>query len=1034
MKENRNLKEFQEETVKSVIDRFYNKENSQKRVLVADEVGLGKTMIAKGVLSQVYEREKHKGAFRAVYICSNQNIANQNIEKLSNSENKVCITERLSMLSFRLFKQEQTNMQLIALTPDTSFEMKSRTGTKKERALIYVTLCEIDKFKKYEPQLKEILTGYAKGGFEKSVENIKNEMDDKYIEEIQDKLIEKIDDQLLEKIKQGKNLEKKEWREVVRKLRMIFAKVGIEDLEADLVIMDEFQRFKNLLELKEETDADILIKKFFSMPDLKILLLSATPYKLYATQEEINSKSDEYYKEFLNVMKFLFEKTSSYSEFQKVWDKYSSVLNKINISDFDEVLQKKQLAEDEMYKVISRTERLLSPIKNEQLQLVVNKEDIKSYFQISNIVNKIKSQNKRIILPVDYTKSCPYLLSYMNDYKVKAKIEEYYKYNKNEVDELKEQDLLWLDTEAIDNYQYTNITKTNARLDKVNDTVFKENMEKLLWLPPTKNYYDIEYPFNEVKNVTKTLIFSKWDMVPKMVSTILSYEAERKTIHEAYKETKYFKKDRYPTSRLSFKKDINEKVATMNLLTLLYPSETLSKLFDPIETLNKYTNTKSNNFNEQLKGGVIEKIKELCESVNYDENDNDGASRWYYLFPLLVDDPENVERWFNYFKEQTDRGSVLFKHIEKIEEEYNQYRAGELKLGKKPDSFYEDVMANVVIGSPANCIYRVLKNKELSTRLAQSFIKMFDSPESIATIDLCIKDTKFVYWQKVLQYCFSGNLQAVIEEYFYMLVESNGLKDKDINYKNEKIVDIMEDALGIRTSAFNVDTFGNFKYRVTKNKRNNDDFAIKRMRTHFAVCYAKDGSDIEERESGKKQTNRTETIRNAFNSPFRPFVLTTTSIGQEGLDFHYYCRRIVHWNLPSNPIDLEQRDGRINRYKCLAIRKYIAQNNTIQNFHEDVWDEMFKNVKDNVKDDKGGLIPNWCLPDNHELEIERIVPNYVLSQDGIKCERLNRILLLYRLTLGQPRQENLLNKICAHNENEDWEKLFINLSPYFRNK
>ena len=40
---------------------------------------------------------------------------------------------------------------------------------------------------------------------------------------------------------------------------------------------------------------------------------------------------------------------------------------------------------------------------------------------------------------------------------------------------------------------------------------------------------------------------------------------------------------------------------------------------------------------------------------------------------------------------------------------------------------------------------------------------------------------------------------------------------------------------------------------------------------------------------------RKENIRNAFNSPMRPFVLATTSIGQEGLDFHNYCRVIMHW-------------------------------------------------------------------------------------------------------------------------------------------
>ena len=62
----------------------------------------------------------------------------------------------------------------------------------------------------------------------------------------------------------------------------------------------------------------------------------------------------------------------------------------------------------------------------------------------------------------------------------------------------------------------------------------------------------------------------------------------------------------------------------------------------------------------------------------------------------------------------------------------------------------------------------------------------------------------------------------------------------------------------------------------------------------------------------------------AFNSPFRPFVLASTSIGQEGLDFHPWCHRVVHWNLPGNPVDLEQREGRVHRYKGHAIRRNLA--------------------------------------------------------------------------------------------------------------
>ncbi len=59
-----------------------------------------------------------------------------------------------------------------------------------------------------------------------------------------------------------------------------------------------------------------------------------------------------------------------------------------------------------------------------------------------------------------------------------------------------------------------------------------------------------------------------------------------------------------------------------------------------------------------------------------------------------------------------------------------------------------------------------------------------------------------------------------------------------------------------------------------------------------------------------------------YNSPFRPFLLTSTSTGQEGLDFYPWCHRLVHWNLPGNPVDLEQREGHVHWYKGHAVRHW----------------------------------------------------------------------------------------------------------------
>ena len=49
------LKDFQRRTVDYVIKRFYEDDPPARRLLVADEVGLGKTMVARGVVARAAE-------------------------------------------------------------------------------------------------------------------------------------------------------------------------------------------------------------------------------------------------------------------------------------------------------------------------------------------------------------------------------------------------------------------------------------------------------------------------------------------------------------------------------------------------------------------------------------------------------------------------------------------------------------------------------------------------------------------------------------------------------------------------------------------------------------------------------------------------------------------------------------------------------------------------------------------------------------------------------------------------------------------
>ena len=158
------LKDFQRATVER-IDYLYRK--GQRRILVSDEVGLGKTLVARGTIAKFAKLRKEEGddLVKVVYICSNATIADQNLDKLrivNEIRAEDTHTSRLSMQHLNIFKQENDTkvlnnyIQLIPLTPQTSFKVSNSQGTINERALIYTILKRVPRLKAYSEQLEEI--------------------------------------------------------------------------------------------------------------------------------------------------------------------------------------------------------------------------------------------------------------------------------------------------------------------------------------------------------------------------------------------------------------------------------------------------------------------------------------------------------------------------------------------------------------------------------------------------------------------------------------------------------------------------------------------------------------------------------------------------------------------------------------------------------------------------------------------------------------------------------------------------------------
>ena len=77
------LKDFQRTTVDCVHERLWHPDDPARRFLVADEVGLGKTLVARGVIAKAIDHLWDTvDRIDVVYICSNAQIARQNLPKL----------------------------------------------------------------------------------------------------------------------------------------------------------------------------------------------------------------------------------------------------------------------------------------------------------------------------------------------------------------------------------------------------------------------------------------------------------------------------------------------------------------------------------------------------------------------------------------------------------------------------------------------------------------------------------------------------------------------------------------------------------------------------------------------------------------------------------------------------------------------------------------------------------------------------------------------------------------------------------------
>ena len=144
------LSDFQRATAEYAFRRLYGDSTSTRRFLVADETGLGKTHVARQVIAQTIEHLQeadHVDRIDIVYVCSNADIAAQNIRKLNITGSEISsFATRLSLLITmpEMLKPSAHGgnkpTTFVAFTPGTSFQLGQQMGRKEERAVLYALL------------------------------------------------------------------------------------------------------------------------------------------------------------------------------------------------------------------------------------------------------------------------------------------------------------------------------------------------------------------------------------------------------------------------------------------------------------------------------------------------------------------------------------------------------------------------------------------------------------------------------------------------------------------------------------------------------------------------------------------------------------------------------------------------------------------------------------------------------------------------------------------------------------------------------
>ena len=999
-------KPFQKAAISRAL-RAFDRRRRVRRFLVADEVGLGKTVVARGVIESMMRRGGSERPLRVFYVCSSLAIAAQNKSSLLRAmpdpavrERAACDVDRLTLAPNSALPDD-VPLHLYTLTPDTSIpdrKGRHRSGTVQERALLHNLLASrYPTLTRFGCRGEEWLRRNALASWDNWKRSSGSQPSRTLIRAFFPILREQLG------LGPGQHVPTAIRRKVVedplkaiKLLRIALARTGLAELAPDLVVFDEFQRFQDLL-AGSERGSDIarqMVRTGRGGP--AVLLLSATPYRLFGGDLDHLFGEVRHHEQFFDLVEWLFgsdgKACERRRELEGLFVRYGDALRSDSPSGAATLAVKTQI-EERLRMVVARTERFAYEAGQEAATLIevpapLDRRDVQAFrHMVRCFTGDDEHGASGAGAAVAYWSSVPLPMQTLGpDYKAWESAER----------APPERKALGLARSDIGRFRRPTVwphPKLRALCER-----FRAEKLAAPWLPPSMAWWPLGGRWAGAP-LEKALLFSRFRAVPRAVAGLMSYDVERHLLRR---------------SDLRFR-DVTRRSPLgpqRENLAYFHPSFALAELVDPWRLQAPSVKALARCAAREVASALARRGVEIQER-------GDRARGFPELLVLLE---RRLGTWGSSL-EAWRRIAVSVKRTEdaggaSLRARVDQWdRAVHGRLGALSQRELE-MLAGASLSSPGSVLARSFARHRLALDrdAATCFRALRASWEGLRSYlnnpwMAASMGGDGDYRERISRAILDGNLESVLDEHLWV---TGALRHLGL----EALAHHFITALSLRTA--DVKLYGLQGPASDYNLRSHAVLGFNQ-----AVRRHRPGET-----EGKEPAERTEEVRIAFNSPFWPHVLATTSVGQEGLDFHAWCAAIAHWDLPSNPVDLEQREGRVDRYAGLSTRRALAERCAPERTAVGVgcspWEALAEKAERAHRDDAVGLAPWWMV---EGARLQRLVFDVPLSEARARFEELRKQRLLYRLTLGQPDQADLVKALRDRIAPHDVVAATINLSP-----